>query len=1261
MAISAGMGLMSTLTTAATGGALMGGFLAGGTATMMTHFLVTTAIGAAINALSPKPDTSGTQGYKVTATGSTLPYQIVYGEAKVYGGRVFDGTTGTSNKYLHRVVVMAGHEIESYEKIYINDSYVAYADIDGDGNVSSVTDPDGSTSSRYDGKLRINFHLGADDQTADTDLVSEVTDWTTDHRLRGLAYMYIRFSFDQDAYPNGIPEIGAVIKGKKVYDPRTGTTAWSDNPALCVRDYWTDTVYGLKEDSTNVDDDLVATAANVCEYYNYPTLTGSTRYSANGSFLVSSDPYNLLQSLASSMGAMLWYAQGKWRMKPAYWTTASVSFNEDDLRSGISVNTRHSRRDNFNTVTGVWKGDASNWQETDFPPVTNAAFVTADNEEEITQDLQLPFTTDVDMARRIANVYLERNRQQLTVQASFGMRGLQVQVGDNILLSNTRFGWADKEFEVVSWSFGLADGNDLQVHMTLRETAESAFDDISDGEVYERDNTTLQSPFEVPQPSLDAATTNTEVNEDGTTVTQVNFSWSVSNEELVDYYDFQWKLSTDSTYKSTSLQGTEFTLAPAVSGASYDYRVRAVNTFGVRSSFTSSVSPISTGDDGTTPNAPTGLTVTAGYGSATVVWTAPTTNTDASALKDLFQYNVYRGTSSNPTTLIGRVSGEIFTDSGLADSTTYYYRVKAVDFTGNTSAYSSEDSATTNAQLVDGADGTRGAGWWRYEDATNAAVYYDTDTETRVDAAFLAATTLTAVEGDVIIISCTDEAIAFIQNGSGTWDTQDEFIDGDLLVAGTVTGNKVAANTITGDNITADTLSAISATLGSVTVNETLQFTEDNSGILGGRTGSSDYSTDGFYVGRERLADSSLGFEFSTVTINADDEISGVIHKTDNPLELYNPLFYTGTDTVSGTTNVTTTQDITWGTANATSRLQMSVVGGGGGGGAGREDDGAGTGTGASGGDTIVKVWEDSITTGTLLQTYTATGGTGGNNATRDSTYGFLGEAGTGTTYGAGGAGGSNKTAGSDATATHYGAGGGGGGGDWYGTFDSAGNAGEGGGAGDVISIDLDLSAYDGSTIYLEITIGAGGATNTAYDYDGGAGATGAVVLQSQIGTAYQYDISDFYNYSSITGIEDTTLNLASSFSANNQTIERCNVAITVPFTGLYQIEMEALGTAKYGSGIGTMTYKYELLVNDVVVHTANHSADDTTDNDTVTYVDTSEQLTHGTHTLAVRITILTGESSIQNLSVDSFEYTVTKLPNTSHYQSTVTTSTAVI
>lgn len=90
------------------------------------------------------------------------------------------------------------------------------------------------------------------------------------------------------------------------------------------------------------------------------------------------------------------------------------------------------------------------------------------------------------------------------------------------------------------------------------------------------------------------------------------------------------------------------------------------------------------------PAAPTGLTATAGNAQVSLSWTG---NAQATS------YNVYRGTSTNSETLLKQgLSTTSYTDTGLTNNTTYYYKVTAVNTSG-ASGYSSEVSATPSAPL----------------------------------------------------------------------------------------------------------------------------------------------------------------------------------------------------------------------------------------------------------------------------------------------------------------------------------------------------------------------------------------------------------------------------------------------------------------------------------------------------------------------------------------------------------------------------------
>ena len=141
--------------------------------------------------------------------------KIVYGRQKVSGGIVYMRTTGKS-EFLHMIVAIASNELNSIEKIFFNDDELT---LDGSGN---VTAPE-----QYAGKAQVLTGLGADDQAANGTIVLQ-TEGTlgssagisTNDRFRGIAYIYSKLTYDTDAFPNGIPNISAIVQGKKILDTR---------------------------------------------------------------------------------------------------------------------------------------------------------------------------------------------------------------------------------------------------------------------------------------------------------------------------------------------------------------------------------------------------------------------------------------------------------------------------------------------------------------------------------------------------------------------------------------------------------------------------------------------------------------------------------------------------------------------------------------------------------------------------------------------------------------------------------------------------------------------------------------------------------------------------------------------------------------------------------------------------------------------------------------------------------------------------------
>jgi len=97
--------------------------------------------------------------------------------------------------------------------------------------------------------------------------------------------------------------------------------------------------------------------------------------------------------------------------------------------------------------------------------------------------------------------------------------------------------------------------------------------------------------------------------------------------------------------------------------------------------------------DSDPPAVPLNLAAVAGFRQVTLQWSA---NTEP----DLIKYRIYRDQSSFPTTLIDSLSGfppdTSYLDSNLTNGQTYFYRVTAIDSSGNESGYSNGVSATPN-------------------------------------------------------------------------------------------------------------------------------------------------------------------------------------------------------------------------------------------------------------------------------------------------------------------------------------------------------------------------------------------------------------------------------------------------------------------------------------------------------------------------------------------------------------------------------------
>lgn len=552
-------------------------------ATAFTYFGVVLGISELSRALAPKPDLGAkqTRGYEVSGVSPAAPIAIVYGRTKIGGVIVYKETTD-KDKFLDIVVAVAGHEVEEIETVYFDDVELTLAS-GPEGRLAAVL------NDKYKDKddeytAYVSKHNGADDQAADVDLVlNSEGKWTSNHRLQGVAYVYVRLKHDADVYPNGEPALSFVVKGKKVYDPNTETTAYSANSALCLRDYMT-ADYGLGAEVSEIDDLSFIAAAAICDE-NVALSTGGTekRYEANGTALTDVEPMVIIDDLAKSMAGSVWYSQGKFRVKAGAWTEPVASFDENDARSSIQVLTRHSRRDNFNAVAGQFRGEESSWIATDFPRVDSEEFRIVDGGENVATDIKLPFTTTSSMAQRLSKIMLYRNREQISISGTFGVSAFGVQVGDVIQYTNSHLGFSNKTFEVTTWQF-VPSETKVEVQMGLTELSAGVFDWGAEERAFELNNTTLADAFTVPPVGLTVTSETKIINEHVVSVLRATVTATAP--ERIDYVVVEYKLAAETTYNQLGVGELGFFDGIDLVNGIYDVRARAVNTIGRKGDFT---------------------------------------------------------------------------------------------------------------------------------------------------------------------------------------------------------------------------------------------------------------------------------------------------------------------------------------------------------------------------------------------------------------------------------------------------------------------------------------------------------------------------------------------------------------------------------------------------------------------------------------------------------------------------------------------------
>lgn len=568
---------------------------------------------------------------------------VVYGKCISAGTLFFSEEQAgdqTDGELLHLAITLAGHPITGIGSVFL-----------GDDNITSYGDS-------------ASYEVHIDRQTADPYMLKNCPSWKEDMIGKGISWLRLTLKFDAEKFPSGIPNVTVEKMGRKVYDPRTGTTIFTSNAALCILDYYRSY---LKVSESDINWDQFQEAANICDE-SVSNADGSTesRYTLNGEFDLSENKASILESMVSACSGEVTYIAGKHGLiVGAYYGPATEVITESQLAGDIEIMPEVSQSEKVNTIKGTFIDPQQKYTEVDFPTVSVAEWIAEDGVE-ISQDLKLRFVTSEYQAQRLADIKLKRTRISRTMNISLNLSGYRYRPGMYVKVNFPSLGIIDTEMRVTDWKFGLQNG----VQLTLKQETSEVWGDAI-GKPIERPPFTQLPTGGVAQPQ--------------------NLKYTVEEIGQVVQGVLSWQNIGQFVYNKVIIRrGTEMVLSVQVPGNftrltglpqdSYTAHVIAVNQMGAESPEVLLEFNINA------PPAPSKVDITQGYFSVTLI-PRLSTLVNVSTQFDFWTSGETRLPNANTSTVEANATragmGATWSSHELKAEHTYYWYIRTINAFGS--------------------------------------------------------------------------------------------------------------------------------------------------------------------------------------------------------------------------------------------------------------------------------------------------------------------------------------------------------------------------------------------------------------------------------------------------------------------------------------------------------------------------------------------------------------------------------------------------
>ena len=291
------------------------------------------------------------------------------------------------------------------------------------------------------------------------------------------------------------------------------------------------------------------------------------------------------------MRSLFTYNNGVYKLKIEGTGSSVKTITADHVVGGAKV-LGERKNNKYNRVIGTYVNPFKNWQNdtVTFPPADDsnvatefkhATMLADDNGTLLEGNFQFPNVTNTYNAEALCEVILRRSRNQLQIQLTLTSEFLELEIGDIVAITYPSGGFDAKPFRVL----GLEINEDLTINVQLFEHQDNFYDFNTKNPIAAIPDTTLPNPNSVHKPSIAVVDELFELF-DGSVVSKIIVN--ITNADaFVDEFEVEYKESTSSDYRLMRRGSNKIVEKyPVKEGTIYDIRCRAINSTGVKSTYT---------------------------------------------------------------------------------------------------------------------------------------------------------------------------------------------------------------------------------------------------------------------------------------------------------------------------------------------------------------------------------------------------------------------------------------------------------------------------------------------------------------------------------------------------------------------------------------------------------------------------------------------------------------------------------------------------